>query len=74
MRIELGWPANGEAVIHSLGSSALGSQKIASVALLGSDAKLQFEQQPDGLHIHLPAQAPGKYAYAYRISLAGAAQ
>src|SRR5215831_7917562 len=27
----------------------------------------QFEQQPDGLHIHLPPQAPCRYAYAFRI-------
>src|SRR5271157_2151442 len=72
--IELGWPSSGEAVIHSLGSNALGSQKVGSVALLGSDAKLQFQRQPDGLHIQLPAQAPGKYAYAFRVVLEGAAQ
>ena len=64
--IELGWPASGEAVIQTLGP-AVGAQRIDSVALLGSDAKLQFRQQPDGLHIRLPAQAPGKYAYAFRV-------
>jgi hypothetical protein len=37
------------------------------VALLGSDAKLRFEQQADGLHIQVPAQASGKYAYAFRV-------
>jgi alpha-L-fucosidase len=71
--IELGWPSSGEAVIHSLGSTALSGQKIASVVLLGSDAKLTFEQRPDGLHIQLPAQAPGKYAYAFRITFDGVA-
>jgi hypothetical protein len=30
-------------------------------------AKLRFQQQTDGLHIQLPAQAPGKYAYAFRV-------
>jgi alpha-L-fucosidase len=67
--IELGWPSGGEAVVHSLGNNPLGSQKVGSLALLGSDAKLQFQQQPDGLHIQLPAQAPGKYAYAFRVIL-----
>ena len=68
--IELGWPPSGEAIIHSLGSSTLGaSQRIASVALLGSDAKLSFRQQPDGLHIRFPAHTSGKYAYAIRIFL-----
>lgn len=64
--IGLDWPTNGEAVIHSLGSTA-GSEHVQSVALLGSDAKLQFDQRPDGLHVRMPAQAPAKYAYALRI-------
>jgi alpha-L-fucosidase len=68
--IELGWPSNREAVIYSLGRTALGDgAKIGSVVLLGSDAKLAFEQRPDGLHIHLPEQSPGKYAYSFRIVL-----
>jgi alpha-L-fucosidase len=71
--IELGWPSTREAVIHSLGSTALGHQKVSSVALLGSSAKLEFQQQPDGLHLKLPAQAPGKYAYAFQVTLEGSA-
>jgi alpha-L-fucosidase len=67
--IELGWPSNREAVIHTLGSAAGDHSRIASVALLGSDAKLAFEQRDDGLHIHLPEQNPGKYAYSFRIQL-----
>ncbi len=69
--IELGWPSSGEAVLHSLGSGAINGQKIASVVLLGSDAKLAFQQQTDALRIHLPSQAPGKYAYAFRIVFEG---
>jgi alpha-L-fucosidase len=71
--IELGWPASGEAVIQTL-ATAVDGQKVESVALLGSDAKLQFRQQPDGLHIHLPAQPPGKYAYVFRVLFGNAAQ
>jgi alpha-L-fucosidase len=63
--IELGWPASGEAVIRSLGTTGLGSQTIASVSLLGSDAKLRFEQQPDGLRITLPAKTTGKIGRAH---------
>jgi alpha-L-fucosidase len=66
--IELGWPSSGEAVLHSLGSGVLSGQKIASVVLLGSDTKLAFQQQADALRIHLPPQAPGKYAYVFRIT------
>ena len=67
--IELGWPSNREAVIHSLGSSVEGHPKIVSVTLLGSDMKLKFEQREDGLHIQLPAQRAGNYAYAFRLQM-----
>jgi alpha-L-fucosidase len=66
--IELGWPTGGETVIHSLGTTIMNGQKIGSIVLLGSDTKLTFQQQPDGMHIQLPAQAPGKYAYAFRVT------
>ncbi len=65
--IGLGWPTNGEAVIHALASTA-GAEKIKSVALVGSDAKLPFDQRTDGLHVQVPAQGPAKYAYALRIT------
>ena len=70
--IELGWPSSGEAILHSLGTAAINGQKIGSIVLLGSDAKLAFQQQADALRIHLPPQAPGKYAYAFRITFEGA--
>ena len=72
--IELGWPSGREAVIHSLGSSALKGQKISLVTLLGSNGNLTFQQLPDGLQIQLPPQAPGKYAYAFRILFDDAAR
>ena len=66
---QLGWPRDQKAVIQSLGANGIGrKQKVLSVGLLGSDAKLQFEQQGDGLHIRVPAQAPSNYASAFRIS------
>jgi len=68
--IGLAWPEKGEVAIHSLAPTA-GSVPLHSVALLGSDATISFEQRPDGLHIHLPAQAPAKYAYAVRITFHG---
>jgi alpha-L-fucosidase len=64
--IGLAWPTNGEAVIHSL-APMLGSEAVQSVALLGSNATLRFEQRADGLHVQLPAQTPAKYAYALRV-------
>ena len=65
--IGLAWPANGGAVIRSL-APTLGSESVQSVALLGGDAQLQFEQRADGLHLHLPPQAPTQYAYALRVT------
>jgi alpha-L-fucosidase len=69
--IELGWPASGEVVIHSIGSDATGNQKVGSVVLLGSGLRLSFEQRPDGLHIKSPVQPEGKYAYCFRIGFDG---
>ncbi len=63
--IELGWP-KGEAVIKSLNGSVPGEKAIASIELLGS-GKVQFSQKDDGLHIQVPSQNPGKFAYVYRI-------
>ncbi len=65
--IGLKWPSKKEIVIHSLGRTA-GSEPVQSVSLLGGDAKLQFEQRADGLHVHLPSQPPAKYAYALRMT------
>jgi alpha-L-fucosidase len=64
--IEMEWPASGSITIHSLATSTLGA-RVTGVTLLGSDAKIGFEQQADGLHLKLPAQASGAYAYAFRI-------
>jgi alpha-L-fucosidase len=71
--IGLAWPANGEAVIRSL-ATTVGSEPVASIALLGGDASLRFEQRGDGLHVHLPAQPPAKYAYAFRVTFQHAAR
>lgn len=71
--IGLAWPTNGEAVIRSL-AREVGSEHVHSVDLLGSDAKLKFEQRPDGLHVKLRGRSPAKYAYVLRMRFEGAAQ
>ena len=68
--IELGWPSNRETIVHSIGMGAAGEQPVASVDLLGSDTKIPFHAQSDGLHIQLPEHSPGKYAYVFRIRFA----
>ena len=72
--IELGWPSSGEAVVHSLGKASLTGQQVRHVSLLGSQANMQFEEQEDGLHIHLPAKPAGEAAYAFRISFVAQTQ
>jgi alpha-L-fucosidase len=67
--IEMGWPSGGEAWIHTLGTIT-GRKAIQSISLLGSGGPLTFEQKADGLHIKLPAQDPGKFAYVYKIDFA----
>ncbi len=64
--IELAWPQNHEAVIHSIAPVA-GDRDVASVELLSEGAKLEFQQQADGLHIKVPDQHASKYAYVFRI-------
>ena len=71
--IGLAWPPNEEGVIRSLAQS-VGSERVLSVALVGSDTKLQFEQRADGLHVKLPGQAPAKYAYALRVRFGSSAR
>jgi alpha-L-fucosidase len=66
--LELGWPPEGEAIIHSIAEAQLDGRKISAVSLLGSGSPLNFDLQADGLHIRLPVQPPGKYAYCFRIS------
>jgi alpha-L-fucosidase len=66
--IEMAWPTEGEAVIHTLSDNVVGTRKVSAVNLLGTPTELSFTQQADGLHIHVPAEAPGKYAFVYRIS------
>ena len=68
--IELAWPAGGEAVIRAFGSSELLGQGVVSVSLLGYSPALHFEQATDGLHIKVPAQSPGRYAYCFKVVLA----
>jgi alpha-L-fucosidase len=69
--LQLSWPRDQKTVIQALGANGIeGKRKVMSVGLLGSNAKLQYEQRGDGLHIRVPAEAPCDHAYAYRISFA----
>jgi alpha-L-fucosidase len=71
--IEMAWPADGRALISSLGSKRLSQrQVIARVELLGTSAKLDWRQTEDALEVKLPDSVPGKYAYVFRIQIVSA--
>jgi alpha-L-fucosidase len=61
------WPTN-ETVITSLAEGKSPEGKITAVTLLGHEGNLDFTQDATGLKIKLPATAPGKYAYALKIT------
>ncbi len=67
--IALGWPSDGKLLIHSLGDSS--GFKVKSVSLLGASAPVHFTQQGDGLHLDLPGQSPGNYAFSFRLTPEG---
>ena len=72
--IEMAWPAAGEAMVKDLSSGHAGAPTVSEVTLLATGAKLTYTQQADGLHIKVPGEPPGKYAYVYRIRFAHAAR
>ncbi|MGA7030112.1 MAG: alpha-L-fucosidase, partial [Candidatus Acidiferrales bacterium] len=67
--IEMAWPKNREAVIHSLDNAGLEGYTVKSLSLLGAEGALEYERKADGIHVYLPAQAPGRYAYCFKFAL-----
>ena len=61
------WPGE-EATITSLAAGEFPEGKILAVTMLGSDGKLEFARDADGLKIKLPAAAPCKYACVLKIT------
>ncbi|MGI4829504.1 MAG: alpha-L-fucosidase [Janthinobacterium lividum] len=64
--IEMRWPKDNQAIIHSLKG---GTHVVRAVTLVGSRSKLHWQQSEDGLHIQLPAQQTGEYGAVFRIEL-----
>ena len=70
--IALGWPQNPlHLLIKSLNTidALLAKGEIANVSLLGSDAKLSWEHNAEGLRIDLPGEESGTFACAFKILL-----
>jgi alpha-L-fucosidase len=67
--IALGWPEGGKLNIKSLASGGANAmQKISNIQLLGSDAKLTWNTDANGLHVQAPTRKTGEYAYVFKIS------
>ena len=54
--IGLAWPTSGEAVIRLL-AKTVGSELVQSVVLVGSNARLRFEQVPTACTCNYPSKA-----------------
>lgn len=61
------WPG-ATVTITSLATGKAPDGKITSVTLLGNTGELPFTQDAQGLHVQLPAQKVGNYAYALKIT------
>ena len=68
--IALDWPSDGVLVIKSLARpSPYLDGEVASVLLLGSEARLKWTRNEGGLAITLPAGKVCDYAYSFKIRL-----
>jgi len=61
----MAWPADGEALIRSLAAGR--SPKVSAVRLLGSDAKITFEQTRRGLALCLPEKSASEHAHGIQV-------
>jgi alpha-L-fucosidase len=62
----MGWPEK-ETLIKPLGTASAG-MKVAHVALLGFNGKLQWTQEAAGLRVQMPPAKPCDHAIALKIS------
>ena len=68
----LGWPADGKLTIRTLKKDPASpgplDKNIAGLSLLGSDEKVVYTQDAEGLHVTLPAKAPSEGACALKLT------
>ncbi len=66
--IVLGWPLNGQIIVHSLArNNPLWFGEISKVSLLGSDHALVWSLTNNGLVVQMPDQRPSDYACVLKI-------
>ncbi|MCC6443635.1 MAG: alpha-L-fucosidase [Armatimonadetes bacterium] len=68
----LDWPGEAVTVGSLAASSGLLEGSIRNVSLLGSRARLEWEQSPEGLKIRVPSEKPCDHAFVFKIELAKA--
>ncbi|WP_282135419.1 alpha-L-fucosidase [Seonamhaeicola maritimus] len=63
--IMMAWPEKSKVTITSITNE----DKVKAVSLLGSDAKITFEQTVEGLLVKLPSEKVGDHAHTLKIEL-----
>ncbi len=67
--ILLAWPGDGKVTVKSLASGSPHYKgEVGDVRLLGSDAKVRWTRDKDGLNLRLPEHRPCEHAYALKIT------
>jgi alpha-L-fucosidase len=67
--IAMAWPENGQLTIKSLAQrSPSGNVAVKTVQLLGSNTPVKWTRDTSGLHLQMPAQKAGEYAYVFKLS------
>ena len=63
------WPEENHITVTTLASgSEHYPEKIASVTMLGSDEKLEWNRDEKGLTVQLPSKRPSEYAYVLKVT------
>ena len=65
--IALEWPLGGVLKIKSLSKSNILLSSIKSIEMIGSDQKIEWIQDNEGLSVQLPENQPCKFAYVLKI-------
>ncbi len=65
----LAWPTDNRITVKSLArGSEFYPEEIASVTMLGSDQKLHWTRDEQGLTVELPSTKPSEFAYVLRVT------
>ncbi len=70
--IALDWPEDGNITVKSLNEEVeISTKGIKSVSLVGSDQKLDWSRDAEGLKVAMPDEKPCDHAYVLKIELKG---